>query len=40
MQEIETLFTRMLKSGIKYRFVIDMASLRKPYKERAACNAL
>jgi alcohol dehydrogenase (NADP+) len=29
MQEIETAFTRMLASDIKYRFVIDMASLKE-----------
>jgi uncharacterized zinc-type alcohol dehydrogenase-like protein len=28
MQEIETAFARMLRSDIKYRFVIDMASLK------------
>lgn len=28
MQEIETAFSRMLRSDIKYRFVIDMASLK------------
>lgn len=27
IQEIETAYTRMLKSDVKYRFVIDMASL-------------
>lgn len=26
---IETAFERMLKSDVKYRFVIDMASLRR-----------
>ena len=27
MQDIETAFARMLKNDVKYRFVIDMASL-------------
>ncbi|PTQ13164.1 hydroxyacid dehydrogenase [Sphingomonas oleivorans] len=30
MQEIETAYERMLKSDVKYRFVIDMASLKQP----------
>ena len=29
MQEIETAYARMLKSDVKYRFVIDMASLKE-----------
>ena len=28
MQEIETAYARMLKSDVKYRFVIDMATLK------------
>ena len=28
MQDIETAYARMLKSDVKYRFVIDMASLK------------
>jgi uncharacterized zinc-type alcohol dehydrogenase-like protein len=28
MQEIEAAYQRMLKSDVKYRFVIDMASLK------------
>ena len=28
MQEIDTAYDRMLKSDVKYRFVIDMASLK------------
>ena len=27
MQDIETAFTRMARNDVKYRFVIDMASL-------------
>ena len=30
MQQIETAFERMARSEIKYRFVIDMKSLRAP----------
>ncbi|MES2183805.1 MAG: NAD(P)-dependent alcohol dehydrogenase [Pseudomonadota bacterium] len=30
MQDIETAYGRMLKSDVKYRFVIDMASLKQP----------
>ena len=30
MDEIETAYARMLKGDVKYRFVIDMASLDKP----------
>ena len=29
MQDIETAFERMLKSDVKYRFVIDMSSLKE-----------
>jgi uncharacterized zinc-type alcohol dehydrogenase-like protein len=28
MQDIETAYDRMLKSDVKYRFVVDMASLK------------
>ena len=28
MQDIETAYERMLKSDVKYRFVIDMATLK------------
>jgi alcohol dehydrogenase (NADP+) len=28
MQDIEAAYARMLKSDVKYRFVIDMASLK------------
>ena len=28
MQEIDTAYDRMLRSDVKYRFVIDMASLK------------
>jgi uncharacterized zinc-type alcohol dehydrogenase-like protein len=30
MDEIETAYERMLKSDVKYRFVIDMAKLKTP----------
>ncbi len=30
MQQIETAFSRMLKNDIKYRFVVDMKSLKQP----------
>jgi len=29
MQEIEKAYERMLKSDVRYRFVIDMASLKR-----------
>jgi uncharacterized zinc-type alcohol dehydrogenase-like protein len=29
MQQINTAYERMLKSDVKYRFVIDLASLRR-----------
>ena len=29
MQDINTAYSRMLKGDVKYRFVIDMASLKK-----------
>jgi hypothetical protein len=30
MQDIHVAYERMLKSDVKYRFVIDLASLRQP----------
>jgi uncharacterized zinc-type alcohol dehydrogenase-like protein len=29
IQEIETAFARMMKNNVKYRFVVDMESLKK-----------
>jgi len=29
MQEIETAFARMVKNDVKYRFVVDMKSLKR-----------
>jgi D-arabinose 1-dehydrogenase-like Zn-dependent alcohol dehydrogenase len=29
MQQIETTFARMVKNNVKYRFVVDMESLKK-----------
>ena len=36
MQEINTAYERMLRSDVKYRFVIDMASLKQPAQFAAA----